>query len=187
MRKGWLIVPGKQEGDRTIEEQVEALRPAIAEAAGKTLLDLGCAEGLIGREFARVGAASVIGLDASAGHIGAAVSYCRKWKQMSFDVVDLNAAAAQLVYKVDIVLCLGIAHKMHDPGACIKLAADSSRDLVLIRSGRGADENGMIRSKHRSWITCDSHEIMRGRGFLLEKVVTGPPPHSEPVEYWRRA
>lgn len=185
MRKGWLIIPGKQDGDRTLEEQVAALRPAIAECAGKSILDLGCAEGLIGREFARAGAAKVIGLEASAGHLAVAVQQCRKWKQMEFALVDLNQAAKQCLYSVDIALCLGIAHKLHDPADCVKLAADSSKDLVLIRSGRGADENGIIKSKHRK-ATCDSHALMLGRGFVLEKVVTGPPPHSEPVEYWRR-
>lgn len=186
VRKGWLRIPGKQDGDRTVEEQVAALRPAIAECAGKTILDLGCAEGLIGREFARAGAARVIGLEASAAHLAVATEECRKWKQMEFMLVDLNEAAKQLVFSVDIVLCLGIAHKLHEPGDCVRLAANSSNDLVLIRSGRGADENGIIKSKHRPDSTCDSHEIMKTRGFYLWLVKTGPEPHLEKVEYWRR-
>ncbi len=28
--------------------------------------------------------------------------------------------------------------------------------------------------------------MMREYGFELERVVVGPPPHSEPVEYWVR-
>jgi predicted RNA methylase len=185
MRKGWLKIPGVQDGDRSVEEQVAALRPAIAEAAGKTILDLGCAEGLIGREFAKAGAAKVIGLEAVPAHLAVASQQCRDFKQMEFALVDLNQAD-QLVYSADIVLCLGIAHKIHDPGICVKFAADSSRDLVLIRSGRGADEKGIITSKHRRDSKCDSHAIMHSRGFYLEKTTVGPKPHAEKVEYWRR-
>jgi SAM-dependent methyltransferase len=185
MRKGWLIIPGVQDGDRTLEEQTMALRPAIAECAGKTILDLGCAEGLIGREFAKAGALKVTGIDGSAGHLSVAAEQCRKWKNMEFKWVDLNRDAKQLVFSADIVLCLGIAHKLHEPGDCVRLAADSSNDLVLIRSGRGANAQGIIKSKHRE-TTCDSHAIMEGRGFVLEKVVDGPAERLEPVEYWRR-
>lgn len=184
MRHGWLAIPGVQTGDRTLEEQVAALRPAIEEAQGKTVLDLGCSEGLIGREFALAGAAKVYGLEALPDHLAVASRQC-KGLPMEFHVTDLNVGLDQLLYSADIVLALGIAHKLQDPGRFIRFAADSSRDLVLIRSGLRADENGIINSKH--WkTTCDSHAIMRGRGFELEKKIVGPAPHFESVEYWRR-
>lgn len=183
MRHGWLAIPGVQTGDRELDEQTVALLPAIAEAKGKTVLDLGCAEGLIGREFARAGASKVTGIDSVPGHLAVASLQCRKLP-MDFILADLNNPS-QFVFQVDIVLCLGLAHKLTDPAVAIRFAADCSRDLVLIRSGRGADENGFIKSKFGEG-RCDSHGIMRQRGFDLERVVVGPPPESEPVEYWKR-
>lgn len=183
MRKGWFIIPGVQQGDVTLLDQTIALAPAIAEAPGKTVLDIGCAEGLIGREFARAGAISVTGLDSIADHLTVAAEQC-KGLPMEFRLANINDP--QPAYWVDIVLCLNVAHKLKFPEVGVRFAADSSGDLVLIRSGRGSDAKGIIRSKHHGNL-CDSHAIMRERGFQLEKVVDGPRDRHEPVEYWRRA
>lgn len=186
MRHGWLEIPGFQTGDRTLEEQMLALRPALAMCQGRTVLDLGCAEGLIGREFARAGAVEVVGVDSVAGHLAVAAEQCITYPAMRFQLADLNTAIQQLVFRCDIVLCLGIAHKLWDPGDCIRFAADSSTDLVLIRSGRGDLGKGILRGKH-SGLTCDSHKTMSERGFFIERVVPGPENRpDEPVEYWRR-
>lgn len=184
LRKGWLKIPGVQDGDRSVEEQVAALRPAIAASAGKTVLDLGAAEGLIAREFVRAGAAGALCLEMVADHIAAGKLEC-KGLPIEFRQCNINEQAADIHIKADIVLCLGIAHKMHEPVRAIDLAARAARELVLIRSGRASDGNGVIRAKHRGQ-TCDSHAFMKAAGFMLERVVVGPPPHSEPVEYWRR-
>ena len=185
MRKGWLTIPGVQLGDRTVEEQTAALRPAIETCGGKTILDMGAAEGLIAREFVRAGAARAICLESVGDHIAVGLRECAGLP-MEFVQCNINEQAADLRFEVDIVLCLGIAHKMHEPQRAIDLAARSARELVLIRSGRGADANGIIRAKHRG-ATCDSHATMKAAGFVLERVEVGPPPHSEPVEFWRKA
>jgi predicted RNA methylase len=183
MRHGWIAIDGVQTGDRTLHEQTAALRRAIAECAGRTVIEFGCAEGLIAREFIRAGAKSAQCFEVSADHLAVAHEQCAGLP-MEFILCDLNLEASQLVVRADIVLCLGIAHKLLDPGAGIRLAADSSLDLVLIRSGR-REVDGIITSKHRGG-KCDSHATMRERGFVLERVEIGPEPHSERVEYWRR-
>ena len=192
MRRGWFQIEG-QLGDRTLEEQVAALRPAIAECHGKTIVDLGSAEGLISREFARAGAKMVTGIESLPGHVAVANRECAGLKNIEFINADLNVAYQQYVFNVDIVLALGIAHKLPDPADCILFAARSASELVLIRSGRGADKNGIITSKFATQHgdqfcrrCCDSHSIMKAHKFVLEKIVDGPPPHSEPVEYWRK-
>jgi SAM-dependent methyltransferase len=182
LRRGWFIIPGVQDGDVTLADQMIALWPAVAEASGKTVLDIGCAEGLIGREFAKAGAASVIGLESVAEHLEVAKAQC-VGLPMEFVLTSLNNP--QPTYSADIVLCLNVAHKLRDPDVCIRFAAESSRGLVLIRSGRGADAKGIIRGKH-SGKTSDSHFIMEAHGFMLYRVVDGPKDRHEPVEYWRR-
>ncbi len=184
MRHGWLKVNG-QTGDRSLEEQIEALKPAIASCSGKTLLDLGCAEGLIAREFIRAGAKSALCIDAVEDHLKVARKEC-EGLPMKFMQVDLGTIAGKMTFPADIVLCLGIAHKVKSPETVIRLAANSARKMVLMRSGLAADENGIIRAKHFKKSFCDSHAVLKECGFKLDKTVMGPEPHNETVEYWLR-
>lgn len=188
-KKGWFHIPGVQDGDRPLEAQVSAVRPAIAECHGKTVLDLGCAEGLIGREFARAGALKVHGIDSILGNVTTAWAQCKDLP-MTFEVADLNPYirerfAAGDVPQYDIVLALGVTHKLHNPADGVNFAARSARDLVLFRSGT-AQVAGIITNKWNSKVSCDAHALMREHGFRLEKEVTGPGPWRETVEYWRR-
>ena len=182
MRKGWFIIPGVQDGIVTLADQMIALWSAVAECKGKTVLDLGCAEGLIGREFARAGARSVVGLDSISEHLQVAREQCAGLP-MTFLLANLNEP--RVVYPADIVLCLNVAHKLRDPAVAIRFAADSATDLLLLRSGRASDARGIIKGKHFG-ITCDSRAILRERGFVLERAADGPMDRPEPVEYWRR-
>ena len=184
MRKGWLKIDGVQDGDRTLAEQVEALLPAIAECDGKTILDLGSCEGLISREFIRAGAKSAIGIESVADHVKVALVECAGLP-MTFINADIQTIAKRR-FPCDIALCLGIAHKVRFPELVIRMAAESAREMVLMRSGLAADGNGIIRSKHFKKSTCDSHALLRECGFELEKTVMGPEPHCEAVEYWRK-
>ena len=47
---GWFTT-AKRPGDRTLEQQLVGLDKVLAEVAGKTVLDAGCAEGLISMEI----------------------------------------------------------------------------------------------------------------------------------------
>jgi len=187
-RKGWFAIPGVQEGDRTLEEQMEAVRLALAEAPGRTVLDLGCAEGLVGREFARAGAKQVLGVDSLRGHIEVAQKVCAGLP-MKFIVSGLEELAAQQtaggeVWQYDIVLALGVTHKLQRPDVGVTFAARASRDLVLYRA-KGGVRDGIVRSKHFKNNFCDAHAIMREHRFELERVVEGGG-RGETVEYWRR-
>lgn len=188
MRKGWFIIENVQDGDRTLEQQVEALRPAIAECAGKTVLDIGCAEALVTREFILGGAVRAFGVDAVPDHLEVARGIC-KGLPVEFALAKLGtdpmpgSPFGDKTY--DIVLALGVAHKLPLPEVGITIAAQLSRDLVLLRSGT-RQEGGIIHNKYRPHITCDAHAIMRSNGFELEQVVAGPSPFHESVEYWRK-
>ncbi len=192
-KKGWFRIPGVQDGDRTLEDQVKAVRPAIAEAKGKTVLDLGAAECLIGLEFAKAGAKHVHCIDAMHGNveIGRTLAIAAGVaRQIGFEVADLNPyirqAFAKGITQYDIVLALGVTHKLHRPEEGVNFAARSARELVLFRSGT-AQKAGIITNKWNSQASCDAHTLMREHGFRMEKTETGPAPWRETVEYWRRA
>ena len=189
-RKGWFSIPGLQDGDRTLEDQVRAVRPAIAECKGRTVLDLGCAEGLISLEFAKAGAKSVHGIDSILGNVNTAWQVCKGWP-VTFETADLNLYIKDefkrdLMPQYDIVLALGVTHKLHDPADGVVFAARIAKDLVLFRSGRAA-RDGVITNKWNSKVAVNAHKLMAMNGWRLDRVVKGPPPHSEDVEYWRPA
>lgn len=182
--KGWFIIDGVQAGDRTLEQQMTALWPAVAEASGKTVLDLGCAEGLIGREFAEAGAVSVFGVDAVYGHLDVAREQCAGYP-MTFERRDLRKLDEWPTGRFDIVLALGIIHKLHEPHNGLIKAMCLTGSLLLLRSGKGASK-GVIRSKFEPQSFADSHRMLKTAKFTLERVEKGSPEFDEDVEYWRR-
>lgn len=184
MRKGWLIIPGVQDGDRTLDEQMTGVREALAEAPGKTILDLGCAEGLIGREFVLAGAVSCFGIDAIADHLTVARSQC-EGLPMTFEQVDFNVLSkSDPIEQFDIVLSLGVAHKLMYPGDGIRYSARAARSLCLIRmSARPEAAEGILTSKHFGH-KASVPKIMKKEGFTLDRTLMGP--KEESVQYWRR-
>ena len=189
LRHGWFVIPDVQTGDRTVEQQTKALAPAIAECAGKSILDIGCAEGLVGREFVRAGARCCLGIDTVQDHIHVAMSQC-EGLPMSFHLASIAQFENEPipnpfgVEQYDIVLALGVAHKLEHPRVAIEVAARYCKDLMLLRRGlRQVD--GVVSSKHFN-NKADTHAILRDNGFEMEKLVKGPAPFFEAVEYWRR-
>lgn len=180
-RHGWLVIPGVQTGDRTLEEQMLGLAPALAEASGKTVLDLGCAEGLIGREFARAGAADVLGLETLDEHIQVARRQCKGFA-VRFKQRDLNDQKPPKVPSYDIVLALAILHKLNQPARGAEYCCRASKALIVIRLPVGSD--GVIFGKHTR-VRCDLGQAMASHGFALERVEDGP--RKELVQYWRRS
>jgi len=182
MRHGWFVIPLVQTGDRTIEEQSLGVEKALAECEGKTVLDLGCAEGLLSREFAHAGAKLVHGVDSVHGHLMVAKDMCASWKNVSFEHMDLNYPRPQRgMY--DIVLALGVCHKLAEPVIGIRYAAAASLDLVLVRMSMQTSD-GLLKSKFLPYNICNVITEMGKMGFVLEGIEPGP--RKETVHYYRR-
>ncbi len=189
--KGWFEVPGlRPKGDRTLAEQMLGLERALAEAAGKTVLDLGCAEGLIGREFARAGAAKVVGVELLPAHLEVAAEACKGYPQMRFIQAHLDHYVKERPEpeQFDIVLALGVIHKLHDPNVPLRFAARSARSLLCFRAPakkeQGQNGEYSIKSKF-SDTRCNVPRVMREMGFVDEGTIDGV--RGEAVQYWRRA
>jgi 2-polyprenyl-3-methyl-5-hydroxy-6-metoxy-1,4-benzoquinol methylase len=187
--KGWFKVPGiRPDGDRSIEEQMLGLEKALGECKGKTVLDLGCAEGCIAAAFARAGASIVVGVEALQTHVDVARKVCAGLN------VDLHCAALQAwmpehppaLNRFDIVLALGIIHKLENPGAPLQWAADSTNELLCFRGpGREALNkwNGVIKAKYGDG-TVHVPTTLKQSGLTLVESFSGV--RNEGVQYWRR-
>jgi SAM-dependent methyltransferase len=175
MRSGWFRISGRQDGFRSLTEQMAGIGPAL-DSKGKTVLDLGCAEGLIALEFMRGGA------------VVHGVEFNRQLLEVALDLgvpawyFDLNEGLPEGCFaQYDIVLLLAIVHKLLDPAQKLREFSRLARERVVIRLPLGSD--GKFRSKY-SEMPCDVQLIMPAEGFRLEQTLPGP--RGELVQHWVR-
>lgn len=129
MRKGWFKTDG-QDGDRTLTEQMQGLQPLLRMALNKSILDVGCAEGLISITLHDAGARLVHGIEIVPDHIRTA-NALRSGRPISFEVAD--AQTYRPTRRYDIVVMLAVLHKLPDPtAACVKFA-DTAIESCVIR------------------------------------------------------
>lgn len=189
--RGWISVPGiRENADRTLEEQMLGVTEALSEAPGKKVLDLGCAEGVIGLQFAKAGAVDVLGIESLEEHLAVARLACAGVSQMRFERAYLQDWIRDHPdpEQFDIVLALGIIHKLYEPGDGLRFACRSCRDLLLFRAPAKAWE-GWVRAKHRENGKAEHGKVhvptmMTDEGFVFERKIAGA--RGEAVEYWRR-
>jgi predicted TPR repeat methyltransferase len=186
LAKGWFRIEGLQDGPRTLEDQIKGIEPALAECKGKTILDLGCAEFLIGLEFAKAGAKEVVGVECNQQVAAVARRLSLRYPTTRVEHADLNRLAKNdNPEQYDIVLSLGVCHKLMFPDMGVRFSALSSRDLVVFGfSARQEFESGEMRSKGYPQNSCNVYEIMEECGFTLEKIL--PRSRQETAQYYRR-
>jgi SAM-dependent methyltransferase len=165
--KGWFKTKGRN-GDRTLEQQLTGLEPLLAECAGKSILDIGCAEGLISIKLAKAGALFVRGVEIVPGH----VSVANKLKgslPCDFRVEDANHWAPTGEY--DAVIALALLHKLRDPtAACIRFA-NACFNLMVIRLP--PEHAPTILDERSGFKPHDIDHTMKVCGFELETVTRG--------------
>jgi SAM-dependent methyltransferase len=173
--------------DRTLAQQMMGLDRLFAQVEGKTVLDVGCAEGLLSIECAKSGAAFVRGVEIREQAVKDAAS---RWQDNSnfiydrhvrFVLGDANVYTPTQDY--DIVLLLAVLHKLKNPtAACARIVA-SATDLVVIRlppehAPTIIDERSGSEPHHIG-------DVMLKAGFDLE-LATNDGPFGEWVGYYRR-
>lgn len=165
-RRGWYVIAGVQDGDRTLDQQIKGL-DAI-DFRGKTVLELASAEGLMSKWMIERGAKSVDGIEIVAEHVKEA------WRQCAglpcgFDVDDLNIAHAPRK-SYDLVMALAILHKVKDPSAVARRYARCCKEMVI----RLPPENAPLIVDARSGnVPYDIDKVMRGEGFERTRVTEG--------------
>ena len=180
--RGWFVLP-ERPGDRTLEQQMRGLPPLLAEVKGKSVLDVGCAEGLISLELAAAGARSVTGVEIVPGHvhIGNRLAEERQLSNCQFLHADANIYTPSQRY--DVVLLLALLHKLREPAECARVFADACDDLCVIRLSPDGTE--VINDARSLNVPQDIGAVMRGAGFAVERSELGP--CDEVTWYYRRA
>lgn len=177
--KGWFLGVGR-DGDRTLVQQMMGLEPLLEEVVGKSVIDVGCAEGLISIELAKIGAKSCLGFEVVPGHVVIARDLAAGLP-CKFVVADLNTANLQGLPHVDIVLMLAVLHKLKDPSRVCAAFASRAESLCVVR----LPPSGPTITDHRSeFVPHDIVAVMATCGFGLTDVVEGP--FAEWTGYFRR-
>lgn len=159
------------------------LGPLRQEVRGKTVLDVGCAEGGIDFWLAPW-ALRVVGIEVRKDAVEEARADAKRMdlKNVHFRWQD----ATQPFHKdmdFDIVLMLAVLHKVKDPTAMCRHYARVARDLVVIRLPPATAPR--IIDKRSDNVPHDIHVVMRQEGFEPESTgFTGP--YGEWVGYYRR-
>lgn len=168
LKEGWFHTPGRL-GDRTLEQQLQGIGWLLEHCRGRTVLDVGCAEGLIAIELARRGAAAVHGVEIVAAHLEVA-HRLRGDLPVTFERGDANVWMPRRRY--DIVAALALLHKLRDPSAaCARLAA-AARWAVVLRLPPA--RSPVIVDARSGGVRHDINAAMRAAGFAEPQVSRGP-------------
>lgn len=176
---GWFSTAGRP-GDRTLEQQLSGLGRLVENCVGKTVLDVGCAEGLISIYLAKAGALAVDGVEIVRGHVDVARKLAGELP-VSFECADCNVWRPRRHY--DIVIALALLQKVRDPSALCAALADAAREMVVLRLP--PEHAPKIIDARSGNVVHDIANVMRDCGFhVAECGYTG---HlGEHVSYWVR-
>lgn len=178
MGKGWFVTSGRQ-GDRTLEQQLEGLGELLRGCPGKTVLDVGCAEGLISIELAKRGALAVHGIEIVPEHVKVGLTL-RGNLPVTLEVGDANTWAPRRDY--DIVIMLALLQKVRNPSdVCRRMVAAARKGVVLRLPPKHAPT---IVDERSGFFPHDIDQVMVDSGF--ERKITLAGTFSEWIGYYER-
>lgn len=183
LKRGWFDLPGRP-GDRSLAQQLQGLEILrdYLEGWNKpiTVLDVGCAEGLLSMQFFDWGATAVHGIEIVPGHVEVA-NKMRCDRACTFEVQDANTYTPTRQY--DIVVMLALLQKLRDPSAACRRFAQAARDLVVIRLP--PEHAPSVFDARSGWVMHHIWDVMNEEGFHLNQAgVNGP--FNEWVGYFRK-
>lgn len=141
MRHGWFEITGIQTGERTLKEAIIGLAKVAANAKDSTILDLGCAEGLIGKWLIDAFRARLahgleihppyleMARELHADYEGRAIffecdlDHFDVWRKVNPDV---------LLPRYDIVLALRVIQKLARPATFLKTIAAMTGNILAL-------------------------------------------------------
>jgi 2-polyprenyl-3-methyl-5-hydroxy-6-metoxy-1,4-benzoquinol methylase len=184
--RSWFPTGRAAGHERTLVQQMIGLRPLVDEfrtcaKRGRPLsvLDAGCAEGLIGMEMLKAGASRLHGVELVPERVRDAQRLAIGDKRCTFEVGDLSTYQPTGLY--DVVMALSILHKLPDPSAALRrLVEDVCDRLVVLRLPPGGP---VVVDRRSNNVPHDLDAVLRSLGFNLEEETEG---HlGEWIGYWR--
>ncbi|WP_245479707.1 class I SAM-dependent methyltransferase [Hansschlegelia zhihuaiae] len=131
-------------GKWPIDTRLDGLSGVLDACAGRSVLDLGAAEGVVARALCEKGAASVEGFELDPARVGRARRVCAGYDGARFACLDLgdlaavDRAFAATPQSFDVVLHLGLHH--HLPArtrmGLLERAAAKARKVLAFRTSR---------------------------------------------------
>lgn len=177
--KPWFKTEGREDGDRTLKQQLRGLGDLIDRVSGKTVLDIGCAEGLIAMHLIDRGAIAVHGIEMREDFV---LEGLRIRGDRAVALECANANDYEPVRQYDIVIMLAVLHKLKDPTAACKKFAAAAREMVVLRlppkyAPRIVDDRS-------GGVIHDMSKAMGSSGFMLKNACLGP--RAEWMGYYER-
>jgi tRNA (mo5U34)-methyltransferase len=138
---------------RPVEHTVRLLRSVYPNGLeGRSVLDCACNAG--GRLFGavRVGAGSGLGFDARQHWIAQArfLSQHVPADGLDFEVLDLHDLPSRGVGQFDVCFFNGIFYHLPDPVAGVRIAADHTRELLILNTSTAAGRGRTLTLSHES-------------------------------------
>lgn len=170
MKSGWFSIAGIQKGKYDLKDRIANLATVRPRAENATILDLGCAEGLIGKWLVDSSRAKTLhGLDLHEPYIKMARSLMRDYDAMfmhaDFDHFQtwLDVNRDKLLPQYDIVLALRVIQKLANPDRFLGLVKPLARKWIVIHVPKNPIEDA--RSNHRP---VDITEVLGPEFELIE-------------------
>lgn len=165
---GWFDMPNRK-GDRSLQQQLIGLEPLLQKVKGKTVLDVGCAEGLISLHLAARGARKVHGVEIVRAHVDVAKALTDPEINATFEHADANDYEPTDRY--DVTLMLAVLQKLRDPSLVAARMADYTKELCVVRLPPAAAP--CVIDKRSGRVPHDIEAAMDRRGFVLNNVTRG--------------
>lgn len=176
MPKTWFKVDGK--GDRSLELQLTGLDRLWPAIVGRSVLDVGCAEGLISLQCEQAGARLVLGVEIRRDAVAIANERAFR-RRVQFIPGDANTYDPAGRY--DVVLLLAILHKLRDPSAAFERYLAACTELCVVRLPH--DDWPVLRDPRSGNRPHDLAIAAARAGFGLEHVAEGPVADGKPAEW----
>ena len=187
--KSWFPID-RRPHERALHQQMQGLRHVVDEVRqnatrGRRLsvLDAACAEGLIGLELIKAGAAKVHGVELLAERVRDAQRLAGDLPAV-YEVGDLTRWQPR--DRSDIVLALSILHKLPDPVATAERLARACDRMLVVRLPPAPEgrEGGCIYDRRSGLRHIDLRPPLAALGFNLEEETSGY--LDEWIGFWRR-
>jgi trans-aconitate methyltransferase len=175
----WFKFDGRN-GDRTLDQQMQGLTLLRQIVLGKTVLDVGCAEGLIDFELIKAGAIATHGVEIRPQAVEDAMKL-RGPLACAFEVGNADEWQPRRSY--DVVLMLAVLHKLKDPEAACARYAECAKEWVVLRLPPRFN-NPMVVDERSGNKPHDIGKVLHRAGFKQHHATSGY--LGEWVGYYRR-